>query len=57
VKEIQYGHPPAIRELSPRLFDQRYLIVSTWGFVVPMIWELQCMLVARFSSLPTAPSK
>jgi hypothetical protein len=22
----------------PHLFDQRYLIVSTWGFIVPMVW-------------------
>lgn len=31
----------------PHIFDQRYLIVSTWGFIVPDGLGFQLALVAR----------
>lgn len=33
------------------LFDQRYLIVSTWGFIVPMIWGFSARWLPVFMGL------
>jgi uncharacterized protein involved in response to NO len=35
----------------PHLFDQRYLIVSTWGFIVPMIWGFSARWLPVFLGL------
>ena len=35
----------------PHLFDQRYLIVSTWGFIVPMIWGFSARWLPVFMGL------
>jgi uncharacterized protein involved in response to NO len=35
----------------PHLFDQRYLIVSTWGFIVPMIWGFGARWLPVFMGL------
>ncbi|HWG58463.1 MAG TPA: NnrS family protein [Candidatus Acidoferrales bacterium] len=35
----------------PHLFDQRYLIVSTWGFIVPMIWGFSARWLTVFMGL------
>lgn len=35
----------------PHLFDQRYLIVSTWGFVVPMVWGFSARWLPVFMGL------
>jgi hypothetical protein len=35
----------------PHMFDQRYLIVSTWGFVVPMVWGLSARWLQVFMGL------
>ena len=35
----------------PHLFDQRYLIVSTWGFIVPMIWGFSARWLQIFMGL------
>jgi uncharacterized protein involved in response to NO len=35
----------------PHLFDQRYLIVSTWGFIVPMIWGFSARWLPVFMGM------
>ena len=35
----------------PHLFDQRYLIVSTWGFLVPMVWGFSSRWLPVFMGL------
>lgn len=35
----------------PHLFDQRYLIVSTWGFIVPMVWGFSARWLTVFMGL------
>lgn len=35
----------------PHLFDQRYLIVSTWGFLVPMVWGFSSRWLSIFMGL------
>ena len=35
----------------PHLFDQRYLIVSTWGFIVPMVWGFSARWLPVFMGL------
>jgi uncharacterized protein involved in response to NO len=35
----------------PHLFDQRYLIVSTWGFIVPMVWGFSSRWLPVFMGL------
>ena len=35
----------------PHLFDQRYLIVSTWGFLVPMVWGFSARWLPVFMGL------
>lgn len=35
----------------PREFDQRYLIVSTWGFLVPMVWGFSSRWLPVFIGL------
>lgn len=35
----------------PHLFDQRYLIVSTWGFLVPMVWGFSSRWLPIFMGL------
>ena len=35
----------------PREFDQRYLIVSTWGFLVPMVWGFSSRWLPVFMGL------
>lgn len=35
----------------PHLFDQKYLIVSTWGFIVPMIWGFSARWLPVFMGL------
>lgn len=35
----------------PHQFDQRYLIVSTWGFIVPMIWGFSARWLPVFMGL------
>ena len=35
----------------PDLFDQRYLIVSTWGFIVPMVWGFSARWLPVFMGL------
>lgn len=41
------GDSPAF----PHLFDQRYLIVSTWGFIVPMVWGFSARWLPVFLGL------
>jgi hypothetical protein len=35
----------------PHLFDQRYLMISTWGFLVPMIWGFSSRWLPVFMGL------
>ena len=35
----------------PHLFDQRYLVVATWGFLVPMVWGFSARWVTVFLGL------
>ncbi len=35
----------------PHLFDQRYLMVSTWGFIVPMVWGFSARWLPVFMGL------
>ena len=35
----------------PHEFDQRYLIVSTWGFLVPMVWGFSSRWLPVFMGL------
>jgi len=35
----------------PHMFDQRYLIVSTWGFIVPMVWGFSARWLPVFMGL------
>ena len=35
----------------PHLFDQRYLVVSTWGFLVPMVWGFSARWLTVFLGL------
>jgi hypothetical protein len=35
----------------PHLFDQRYLMVSTWGFIVPMVWGFSARWLPVFLGL------
>ena len=35
----------------PHLFDQRYLIVSMWGFIVPMVWSFSARWLPVFMGL------
>jgi hypothetical protein len=35
----------------PHLFDQRYLIVPTWGFIVPMVWGFSARWLPVFMGL------
>ena len=42
-----YGSSPAF----PHEFDQRYLIVSTWGFLVPMVWGFSSRWLTVFMGL------
>ncbi|MGH7744199.1 MAG: NnrS family protein [Candidatus Dormibacteria bacterium] len=35
----------------PHLFDQRYLVVSTWGFIVPMVWGFSARWLPVFMGL------
>jgi uncharacterized protein involved in response to NO len=35
----------------PHLFDQRYLVVSTWGFLVPMVWGFSSRWLAVLMGL------
>lgn len=35
----------------PHLFDQRYLMVCTWGFVVPMVWGFSARWLPVFLGL------
>ncbi len=35
----------------PHEFDQRYLIVSTWGFLVPMVWGFSSRWLPAFMGL------
>jgi len=35
----------------PHLFDQRYLIASTWGFIVPMVWGFSARWLPVFMGL------
>ena len=44
----------ALRGASPAFpheFDQRYLIVSTWGFLVPMVWGFSARWLTVFMGL------
>jgi hypothetical protein len=44
----------ALRATSPAFpheFDQRYLIVSTWGFLVPMVWGFSSRWLPVFMGL------
>lgn len=41
------GNSPAF----PHEFDQRYLIVSTWGFLVPMVWGFSSRWLTVFMGL------
>ena len=43
----RYAGSPAF----PREFDQRYLIVSTWGFLVPMVWGFSSRWLPVFMGL------
>ena len=42
-----YGGSPAF----PHEFDQRYLIVSAWGFLVPMVWGFSARWLPVFMGL------
>ena len=42
-----HGTSPAF----PHEFDQRYLIVSTWGFLVPMVWGFSSRWLPVFMGL------
>ena len=42
-----YASSPAF----PHEFDQRYLIVSTWGFLVPMVWGFSSRWLPVFMGL------
>jgi len=42
-----YGSSPAF----PHEFDQRYLIVSAWGFLVPMVWGFSSRWLPVFMGL------
>jgi uncharacterized protein involved in response to NO len=42
-----YGNSPAF----PHEFDQRYLIVSAWGFLVPMVWGFSSRWLPVFMGL------
>jgi len=35
----------------PHLFDQNYLVVSTWGFLVPMVWGFSARWLTVFLGL------
>jgi uncharacterized protein involved in response to NO len=35
----------------PHLFDQKYLVVSTWGFLVPMVWGFSARWLIVFLGL------
>jgi hypothetical protein len=35
----------------PHLFDQKYLVVSTWGFLVPMVWGFSARWLTVFLGL------
>jgi uncharacterized protein involved in response to NO len=35
----------------PHLFDQRYLMISTWGFLVPMVWGFSSRWLPVFMGL------
>ncbi len=41
------GSSPAF----PHLFDQRYLVVAAWGFLVPMVWGFSARWVTVFLGL------
>lgn len=41
------GSSPAF----PHLFDQRYLVVAAWGFLVPMVWGFSARWVSVFLGL------
>lgn len=41
------GDSPAF----PHFFDQRYLMVSTWGFIVPMVWGFSARWLPVFMGL------
>ena len=42
-----HGNSPAF----PHEFDQRYLIISTWGFLVPMVWGFSSRWLPVFMGL------
>jgi uncharacterized protein involved in response to NO len=47
---IQLARHAASPAFSPE-FDQRYLIVSTWGFLVPMVWGFSSRWLPVFMGL------
>jgi hypothetical protein len=47
IQAARHGSSPAF----PHEFDQRYLIVSTWGFLVPMVWGLSARWLPVFMGL------
>lgn len=42
------GSTPAF----PHVFDQRYLVVLTWGFLVPFVWGFSAKWMSVFLGLP-----
>ena len=47
IKLARHADSPAF----PQQFDQRYLIVSTWGFLVPMVWGFSSRWLPVFMGL------
>jgi hypothetical protein len=47
IQLVLHGTSPAF----PHKFDQRYLIVSTWGFLVPMVWGFSSRWLPVFMGL------
>ena len=47
IQLARYGSSPAF----PHEFDQRYLIVSAWGFLVPMVWGFSSRWLPIFMGL------
>ncbi len=41
----------------PHVFDQRYLVVATWGFLVPMVWGFSARWITVFLGLRPLQSK
>jgi uncharacterized protein involved in response to NO len=47
IQLARHANSPAF----PREFDQRYLMVSTWGFLVPMVWGFSSRWLPVFIGL------